>query len=123
MPIWETLSKLLIFDEQDNPLREYVQIELAIVYLIILKHLRKVFLYVIGVLVTLFLICLGLSYLIITLAQTAEPTLAIASVSVVLILIPALIVGALLRQSSWLHFFGAEEFIRKVEKDQQEKRI
>jgi len=124
MPLWESLSKLLVFDERDDhPLKQYMQIEVAIFYLLFLKQLRKAFLYVIGVGVALVVLCIGLSYLIISLASSAEryfpPSL---GVGIVLIIIPILVVGVLLLESTWIRAFGAENLLKKIEENQKKHR-
>ena len=121
MPILESLSKLLLFDErEDHAIKQYIQIEIAIIYLRLLKRLRQVFIYTVGIILSLITICIGLSYLVITTAISIERYLpASVGVSIMLIAIPALIVGWLLLQSTWIRAFGADHLLNDIEKNRE----
>lgn len=121
MPILESLSKLLLFDErEDQAIKQYIQIEVAIVYLRLLKQLRNVFLYTVGIIASLIVICIGLSYVVISAAVSIEAYMpASVAVGIVLIAIPALIVGWLLLQSTWIRAFGADHLLNDIDRNRE----
>ncbi len=116
MTISEILSIVTGEEGKESSLRKILMTEAAILYLDLIKMIKKVFVSIVIMLTALFIVCGGLSFLIISLALKAQDNLLpVAAVWIFLVIVPVLMALTIFSDKFWMKVFRADEFIERIE--------
>lgn len=98
-------------------LGRYIQTEAALIYLALLKLAHRLIMYLVGLAVALFAISVGISFLLMFFASSAENLGTAALIVLVLfVFLPVVVIFILLSHKMIIKVFGAEKLIESVKK-------